>query len=642
LKTQKIHDFEYDAFQLEAIAAIDKNHSVIVSAPTGAGKTAIAEYVTDIAIHNNTGVVYTAPIKALSNQKYRDFCHRYGKEKVGILTGDVVINPTAAIVIMTTEIFRNRLFNLEGLYEDKSWVIFDEVHYLDDTERGTVWEESLIFFPKHLRLLALSATIPNITELAHWIETIHKHPVKTVIETKRPVPLSFRFILHGKLHYGFKTLTKELLDHSKKLPRTSHPIDPMIDHLKHHNEFPAIYFCFSRSRCESLAKQCMTFHFLNAEEREKILGHYEALLSLFRLTGDPHAEQIRPLIERGIAYHHAGVLPSLKEVIERLFTAKHIKLIFTTETFALGINMPARAVLFDELRKFYDTGFDFLKTRDFYQMAGRAGRRGYDDFGLVYSMLTPKTPLNTLKRILLGTPEPVCSQFNSNYATVLHLYRLRGEKILDIYPQSFHHFQSDLHGKNNGIQALKNKIALLKFLSYIDPQKHELTARGLFGCKIYGYELSVTELFMQGFFERSKHWQVSVMLTAMIFEPRKTQVPPHLSHEVLALKKLSTKISMDIENTERLFKVENRSKRFFFHLSEAMRAWMQGAPFEDLHNYTDVDEGEIIRNFRMTLQTLREMKNTPGCSEAFYETISECIQLIKRDEIDPESQFALG
>jgi ATP-dependent RNA helicase DOB1 len=132
------------------------------------------------------------------------------------------------------------------------------------------------------------------------------------------------------------------------------------------------------------------------------------------------------------------------------------------------------------------------------------------------------------------------------------------------------------------------------------------------------------------------------MLTAMIFEPRKTQVPPRLSHEVLALKKLSTKISMDIENTERLFKVENRSKRFFFHLSEAMRAWMQGALFEDLHRYTDVDEGEIIRNFRMTLQTLREMKNTPGCSEAFYETISECIQLIKRDEMDPESQFALG
>ncbi len=593
-------------------------------------------------MQNGKGVVYTAPIKALSNQKYRDFCHRYGKDKVGILTGDVVINPTAPIVIMTTEIFRNRLFNIEGLYNDKSWVIFDEVHYLDDPERGTVWEESLIFFPKHLRLLALSATIPNIAELAKWIESIHKHPVKTVIEDKRPVPLSFRFSLNGKLFYGFKELTKELLNTPKKQPHIKPPMDQLVDYLKHNNEFPAIYFCFSRSRCESLAKQCIPFHLSNAEEREKILGHYDDLLALFRLTGDPHAEQIRPLIERGIAYHHAGVLPTLKEVIERLFTAKHIKLIFTTETFALGINMPARAVLFDELRKFYGAGFDFLKTRDFYQMAGRAGRRGYDDFGLVYSVLHPKTPLSTLKNIILGTPEPVCSQFNCNYATVLHLYHLRGEKILNIYPQSFHYFQSDHQGKQNGIQLLKNKISLLKFLGYIDSEKHQLTARGIFGCKIYGYELSVTELFMKGFFEHNKPWQVNVMLTAMVFEPRKTQVPPHLSREVRDLKNLAFNISVDLENTERMFKVENRSKRFFFHLSEAMRAWMQGARFEDLHRYTDVDEGEIIRNFRMTLQTLREMKNTPGCSEAFYENIQECIQLIKRDEIDPESQFELG
>lgn len=641
MNDSRIHEFNYDQFQLDSIRLIEAGESLIVSAPTGAGKTAIAEYAIVKAVNAGSGVVYTAPIKALSNQKYRDFCERFGKDKVGILTGDVVINAHAPLLVMTTEIFRNRLFDTHNDWSWFSWVIFDEVHYMDDLERGTVWEESFIFFPDNLKFLALSATIPNVDDMAAWLSKIHQKPVHVIKEHKRPVPLKFQFLYDAKILPDYKALKREGYHRKKKRESQSDAIMTLLEYLKGNNFFPCLYFSFSRIRCEKLARECGHYDLVTREERMAIVDHYNELVALFNLENDPHIREMRSFVERGIAFHHAGILPTLKEIIERMFTAKLLKMVFTTETFALGINMPARVVVFDELRKFYGSDFDFLKTRDFFQMAGRAGRRGFDDHGLVISQVSPRhIPLHCIGNIIFGESEEVKSQFNSNYATLLHMYQTLGSKLLDIYPRSFHFFQSGKKLKKYALSLMKRKIALLEKMGYLN--ESGLTSRGEFGKKIFGYELLCTELFMQGVFENYEPWEINVLITAMLFEPRKNKIPPRLKREVYKLKRLSDDLGRDVNQIEAFFQIEPLTKKFYFHLSEAMRQWMTGVSLGDLQEFTDVDEGEIIRTFRMTLQILRELKVVEGLSEAYYERIGECIRRLKRDEIDPELQFVTG
>ena len=278
-------DFKLDPFQKEAIDWIEKEHSVLVSAPTGAGKTLIAEYATDKALSRNEQIIYTSPIKALSNQKFRDFTASYGNDKVGILTGDVSLNPDAPIVIMTTEIYRNSLFESRDRIDKIGWVIFDEVHYLDDVERGTVWEESLLFTPNEIRILALSATIPNIQELAEWIRLVHERPIAVVRHDERPVPLHFYFQCQGNIIGDMKKLKQEgyLNRDNWRLSRRErrrgfrpmrakpNRLDHLLEHLRREQKLPVIYFAFGRKRTVSLAEEASRFDFLTNEERKMIL-----------------------------------------------------------------------------------------------------------------------------------------------------------------------------------------------------------------------------------------------------------------------------------------------------------------------------------------------------------------------------------
>ena len=384
----------YDEFQKKAIELTEKGSSVIVCAPTGAGKTAIAEHIINKCIAEKNGVIYTSPIKALSNQKFRDFSRIYG-DHIGILTGDISLNAHAPVLIMTTEIFRNTLLEAPERFNHISWVILDEVHYLDDLERGTVWEESIIFCPKHIRILALSATIPNAAQIASWIKKIHNHPIETVIENRRPVPLSHRYNCDNKILTSLKKIKKHPEIRTKKKHEVFKPsqktstnkLSHLLTQIQNQKQLPAIYFCFSRKRCEILPDKLKGFSFVTNEERNKLTTLYSSLLKKFGLTEEPSAKKLWPNIKRGNTFHHAGLLPSLKEVVEQLFTSRLIKLIFTTETFALGINMPAKTVIFDELRKFYGLYYANLRCRDYYQMAGRAGRRGIDEEGFVYSRI---------------------------------------------------------------------------------------------------------------------------------------------------------------------------------------------------------------------------------------------------------------
>lgn len=637
----------YDLFQREAIDYIESGYSVIVSAPTGAGKTVIAEHVIRDCLAKGNRVIYTAPIKALSNQKFRDF-QRCFHDTIGILTGDVSMNPSAPVLIMTTEIFRNKVLEEKTGLTEYSWIIFDEIHYLDDYERGSVWEESLIFLPSHMRVLALSATIPNIDELTRWFQSIHRKPIKIVREKNRPVPLHFFYQCQGKIFDSLGQLKKlgfegENVHHyrrrrfSKYIHLRPNKPTSLIRYLLDEERLPCIYFAFGRRRCEYLAEEMREFDFVTVQEKQRIKTLYHQLCERFDLANEKSAHVLSPLLERGIAYHHAGMLPTLKEVVERLFTSKLIKVIFTTETFALGINMPARTVVFDELRKFYGRFYGTLKTRDFYQMAGRAGRRGIDQEGFVFCRVNPHhiSP-QELNKIIYGEPEKVHSRFNASYATILNLYQKYAEKLYEVYPLSFHYFQEREPLQKRALEFLRAKVKILKELGHI--RRNSLTEKGNFASKIYGYELVFSELYEKDILEDLSEVELGILCLAVVFEPRKGILKPSLSRKARFLVDITNGIMDKIQKKENGYSITPLSKGCFYHLSPSLEAWMRKERFEKILRYTDVDEGEIIRYFRMSIQILREMLDS-GVPSKLKDKIEKTIHLINRDFIDAEKQL---
>jgi superfamily II RNA helicase len=463
--------YKLDKFQEEAINSIEKNHSVIVAAPTGAGKTLIAEYALEKHLKSGKQIIYTSPIKALSNQKYRDFSGDY-KDQIGIITGDVVINDNAPVLIMTTEILRNIIFDDINRLNEVDYVIFDEIHYIDDQERGTVWEECIIFAPQHVNFICLSATIPNLREFTSWMQSVRHNRIDMVVETHRPVPLEHRLYFRG---YGLGWLNE-----LKELQRGAEPVfskgnknkgisniqnyetqvevqvaelpergiveldgTDLIEHIQLNNHLPCLYFSFSRKSCEENALQNLDRNFLTPDESDVILFAYDQLCRRYGVKNDINALQLRKLVEHGVAYHHAGMLPTLKEVVERLFTIGHIKLLFTTETFALGINMPACSVVFGNIAKYDGIQFRFLKAREYHQMAGRAGRRGIDTKGYVYAHVDVEyDDYAEVKHVVSGEIEKIESQFNLSYSSILNLYEKYGERIYDVCERSLGNYQS--------------------------------------------------------------------------------------------------------------------------------------------------------------------------------------------------------
>ncbi len=623
----------YDRFQQEAIDYINQGYSVIVSAPTGAGKTAIAEYIISNCIQEKVGIIYTAPIKALSNQKFRDFQGQFA-ENIGILTGDVSINPDATVLIMTTEIFRNKILDEPESLKKYSWIIFDEIHYIDNPERGTVWEESLIFLPPHMKILALSATIPNIKQLAEWIGCIHKRPIKTVIEDKRPVPLHFFFHCQNEI--------MDNLNNIKRIrPGRPNKLHTLINYLRQTDGLACIYFVFGRRRAEDLAFELYSYNFLNNKERMQITELYNSLLERFDLKHEGSAQTLYPLIQRGIAYHHAGMLPTLKEVIERLFTSRLLKVIFTTETFALGINMPSRSVIFDELRKFYGRYVRTLKTRDFYQMAGRAGRRGIDKEGFVYSRINPhRINFEEVKRIIYGKPEEVKSQLNTAYATLLNLYEKYKDDLFKVYPLSLHYFQSRKHEQNEALRLIEAKLKLLKEMGYI--YHDSLTQKGQFAKSVYGYELILSQLYDQNILEQLDEFGLGIVAAAVVFEPRKNQHLTSLSKTSRKIKRICEELYAEIKHKEQRYRIYPFSKPPYFHLSSGMEAWLRGTNFAKTLQFTDTDEGEVVRYFRMAIQILREINDAKVSSHILREKVRETIRVINRDIVDAEKQLREG
>lgn len=447
--------FPLDDFQRDAIEAIAEGHSVVVCVPTGSGKTIVAEYAAMRALAEGRKLFYTTPLKALSNQKYCDLRARFGEGNVGLLTGDVSVNREARIVVMTTEIFRNLLY---GGREDSTllnhlgYVVLDECHYMNDAERGTVWEESIIYCPENVQLVALSATVANASELADWINEVH-HDTRLIASNFRPVPLRFSYYDREMLRPLFEApgrlnrhLKGERVTRNRKgkvvglrKGKIFQPVE--LIRLMHDKEMlPAIFFTFSRKDCDQYLEGTQSLVLLTPDERALLARKVDEYIAQNDfLVGNQQLQYIR----NGFASHHAGLLPGIKHLVEMLFQQGLIKAVFATETLAAGINMPARSTVITKISKRTQDGHRRLTASEFLQMSGRAGRRGMDPVGYVIVVSSPYESAQEAATLADSPPDPLNSRFTPNYGMVLNLLRRHTlEQAEFLVRQSFAQFTS--------------------------------------------------------------------------------------------------------------------------------------------------------------------------------------------------------
>ena len=447
--------FELDDFQKEACKCISEGKSVVVCAPTGAGKTVIAEHAINCALEKCEKVFYTTPLKALSNQKYNDFAEKYGHDKVGLLTGDTSINRNAQIVVMTTEVFRNMLYGTNfGSVTDNlknvKYVILDEVHYMNDEQRGTVWEESIIYCPTNVQIVALSATVANADKLTEWINTVHSK-TELINTDFRPVPLRFYYFDSSQpntllpLLTPNGTLNKKIKPEKKEFKRgkavqKKNTVKDVVRNLHEKNMLPAIYFTFSRKKCDEQMEKCASLCLVTKKEQEEIKQIIDEYIAENPyLYKNKHIEYLL----LGVASHHAGLLPGWKMLVEKLFQKGLIKVVFATETLAAGINMPARSTVISSISKRTDSGHRTLTPSEFLQMSGRAGRRGMDEIGYVVIVGTPFQTPEEVAELVLSDANPLESKFSPSYSMVLNLLqRFTLEEAKELVLKSFGYFSS--------------------------------------------------------------------------------------------------------------------------------------------------------------------------------------------------------
>ncbi|MFM5890331.1 MAG: DEAD/DEAH box helicase [Dolichospermum sp.] len=456
---KSIFPFELDQFQKEAISSLNADRSVVVCAPTGSGKTLIGEYAIYRALSRGKRVFYTTPLKALSNQKLRDFREKFGFDQVGLLTGDASIHRDAPILVMTTEIFRNMLYGTPigqiGIsLTDVEAVVLDECHYMNDRQRGTVWEESIIYCPGSIQLVALSATVANSDQLTSWLNHVHG-PTDLIYSDFRPVPLEFNFCnpkgLFPLLNETNTKINPRLVKRAKKgyweKGKAGRPEPPGIiytlNQLQERGMLPAIYFIFSRRGCDKAVEEVGDLWLVNNNESQILRKQIDEFLR--RNPDAARVGQVAPLY-RGIAAHHAGILPAWKGLVEELFQQGLIKVVFATETLAAGINMPARTTVISTLSKRTDNGHRLLNASEFLQMAGRAGRRGMDLQGYVVTLQTPFEGAKEASYLATSKADPLVSQFTPSYGMVLNLLQTHTiEKARELIERSFGQYMSNLY-----------------------------------------------------------------------------------------------------------------------------------------------------------------------------------------------------
>jgi len=478
-------DFEPDRFQVEGFDAVDDGDNVLVAAPTSSGKTLVAEYAIWKAIDDGSRVFYTTPIKALSNQKFSDLVSWLGADTVGLLTGDNVIRGDAEVVVMTTEVLRNMIYAESPALEGLGCVVLDEIHFLQDSYRGPVWEEVIIQTPDDVQLIGLSATVSNALELGDWIGEV-RGSCHCVVETLRPVQLQQRVLVADRVKTSLEDM--HLLRDGRPNPDTGRYIHKhahgsrqrgrrrlarprrveTIDHLYDMDRLPAIFFIFSRKGCDEAVRQTYEagIDFLDATQRRQVETIFE------EHTRELSPEDLRALggrgflegLKSGIGAHHAGLVPPFKEAVEACFIAGLLQVVYATETLALGVNMPARSVLIEQLSRFRGEGHVMLTPGDFAQLTGRAGRRGLDDMGFAYVLWSPYVEFEEMSQLAASEDFVLRSVFQPTYNMAANLVATKTEQgAVDLLQQSFAQFQS-----NRSVVALARRLG---------SKKDELTER---------------------------------------------------------------------------------------------------------------------------------------------------------------------
>ena len=656
--------FTPDPFQLEALSAIEKT-DCLVTAPTGSGKTWIARQAMARIYEKGQKAWYASPLKALSNSKYNEFSSFFGAGNVGILTGDRKENPDAPVIVGTTEILRNQLYDAMHYGETLSvdLVILDEAHFLGDEDRGVVWEEIMIYLPPRISLLLLSATIGNAKQIAGWLYKIRSKECIVVEETRRPVPLCPLFlhpsgtlypVLASKDSKGKKRIYKKVVEYlnirrpplfapARRLP----PFDEILRVLKKYNLLPAIFFLKSRADCDRALDICMENRPAGPEHEMHLAERIEKLT-----LQSPHIANHRQrwhLEHLAVGAHHSGQLPAWKLVIETLMTEGLLDAVFATSTVAAGVNFPARTVVFLNSDRFNGVEFMPLSPTEFHQMTGRAGRRGMDNIGFTVAIPGRFMDLRLAARLVTSLPSDVISQIKINFSMVLNLLLSHTPgQIEDLLEKSFATYQLSKQRKKRGSQkiaAYDNKFLWRDFLRHLDFLKEKkyvnsndrLTDDGIWASQLrVDQPLLLGEGFRLRIFPESDPALLAAIIASLVDERDaddnidKKFFPKRLLTSFLNVKKRLRPFSKEMAS--RGFEV----RQLFLRPAVAMYAWATGQSWEKVVSVSELEEGTLAMLVLRTADNLRHIRALTGVFPEASITAGTAIELILRDPVVDE------
>jgi superfamily II RNA helicase len=732
------YPFPLDQFQLDAIAQLAEGQSVLVAAPTGTGKTLVAEYAIWLAQQRGQRVIYTTPLKALSNQKYRDLRELYGYDAVGLVTGDIVEHSSASIVIMTTEVYRNMLLEEGGerfaiedapipsSLADVGFIVFDELHYISDVERGPVWEEAIVCSPTHVQLVGLSATVSNAEELASWISRVHR-PISLIVHEQRAIPLEHYYFLDNKLHlvmdadgnrverfpnvggeaklaqlmgrrrvYTYEEDEDDLEAEEEEWERrrkgkrqqqrtevdevqTSTSVDEqekqkarrppqhkvpepgeILTVLRDADKLPCIYFLPGRRVVEEAAMSAALHRFTTPEEEVRIREEIGIWLESLPKE-DRNLQQVQALTEilpRGLAFHHAGLLPGLKVLVETLFARGYLRAVFATDTLALGINMPARTVVVGSLSKFDGQEMRLLTPNEYRQLTGRAGRRGMDVRGAAVILYSPWEPFEESFKRITGELLPVTSSFIVRYNSILNLWRPGDiQHLRRICASSFREYQryllwelNELHrlerryqkakkpGKKKGAasegaaQAIEKRrqkigayplsragaaeldgtIYVLRSLDYIGPDD-QLTLKGrLLRDIFHPAGILIIELIMNGVLDELSAHELAEVHSWLIFDnDRRLHNRNIVQSRLIPVRRELWNIVQYVHAIEESADL-NYTPGFAPEFHGVALAWSRGMSLSGLLRRVDLAEGDILMMLNQTIDLLQQVQTAVG------------------------------
>lgn len=652
--------FQPDAFQLEAVAAV-RESDCLVTAPTGAGKTWIAEQAIRRIFEQGGRAWYACPLKALSNAKYKEFSDLFGAANVGILTGDRREQPDAAIIIGTTEILRNQLYDAmhTGIQLETDFVVLDEAHFLGDIERGVVWEEIMIYLPSRIPLLLLSATIGNAGEIGEWLSAIRRKPCRLVQEEKRPVPLYPLYFApsgtlmplvapsaKGKIRLDKKV--GELINQKKKPtlgpPYGLPPFGEMLQVLRTYDLLPAIFFLKSRADCGGALNRCRVNRIKDAERKDALARRTEELLA-----ASPHLQhhkQLWHLKDLAVGAHHSGQLPAWKLLLETLMSEGLLDAVFATSTVAAGVNFPARTILFLNSDRFNGQDFAPLTPTEFHQMTGRAGRRGKDHIGFAVAVPSRFMDVRLAARLVDAPASDVASQIRINFSMVLNLLLSHlPDQVEDLLKRSFATFQlMRSFGPKTPRRMLESSYRYLwedfrhhlEFLQehgYVDPEGR-LTEDGTWASQLrVDQPLLISEGFRrQAFPDKSPAILAGIVATFVNEKECDDRLPKALLPR--ALSSAYQRVRKSLAPFARQMHAEGFPIRpLYLRPAAVLYHWVRGMPWEDVVALSDLEEGNLAMLILRTADNLRHIRSLAHVFPEAAESAATAVEAMLRDPV---------